>query len=405
MRKILTVACAALIAGMPHKVVADGLALGTADLEARVAALEALVIQLQSQISANSGLISANSSQISTNSGQISANSGQISANSGQISTNSGLISANSGQISTNYGLISANSSQISTNSGQISANSYVLQYVSIENGELNGVTGPHFIIEGANVHVRSGAGSTSEGCSGQDFGCANRTGLGNLIIGYNEQRQVWIDNAFPNYVPNQTSGAYSNTGELCDADPEFRDDEGFPLCDRREGSHGLIVGRWNNNMGHANFVAGLLNDVGGHFVSVIGGQQNSATANYSVVSGGLANRAHGFASSVSGGSHNITGQAVGLPFGRTASVSGGTFNVAEAENSSVTGGAGNLAAELNSSISGGEYNRTLQGGFSSAISGGSYNTASGERSSITGGQSRSADTDDCVLGDNLAGC
>lgn len=320
---------------------ADGLALGNADLEARIAALESLVIQLQAQIDSNAAAITATED---------------------------------------------------------------ALQYVSVIDGELNGMAGPHFIIEGANVHVRSGAGSTSEGCSGQDFGCLNRTGLGNLIIGYNESREPWIDTvANGEYVAQQTNGAYNSTATLCAAEPAFRDTDGLPLCDRREGSHGLIIGRWNNNMGYANFVAGLANDVGGHFVAVIGGQQNSATANYSVVSGGLLNRAYGFGSSVSGGYYNMTGLGIDSGLGRFASVSGGTFNIGEGERSSVSGGAGNLAAGGTSSISGGEYNRALN--FSSAISGGSNNSAFGERSSITGGAGRNANANDCHLGDNGGEC
>ena len=320
---------------------ADGLALGNADLEARIAVLESLVIQLQAQIDGNATAITATED---------------------------------------------------------------TLQYVSVIDGELNGVAGPHFIIEGANVHVRSGAGSTSEQCRGQDFACPRRTGLGNLIIGYNEPREPWID-VLRNgeYVAQQTNGAHASTATLCAADPAFRDIDGLPLCDRREGSHGLIMGRWNNNMGHANIVAGLTNDVGGHFVSVIGGQQNSATANYSVVSGGLLNRAYGFGSSVGGGFYNMTGLGIDSGLGRHASVSGGAFNVGEGEKSSVTGGVGNLAAGMHSSISGGEYNRTLN--FSSAISGGNNNSAFGERSSITGGAHRSADADDCHLGDNGDDC
>lgn len=334
---------------------ADGNALGNSELNDRIAALESLVIQLQAQVN------SANTA-------------------------------------------VTENAQDISANSNAISAAADVLQYVSVIEGEINGVVGPHFVLDGVNVHVQSGAGSTGEGCSGQNFDCLDRTGLGNLIIGYNEPREPWIDVIEGGtYVAQQTGGAYASTADLCAADPGFRDIDGFPLCDRREGSHGLIIGRWNNNMGHANLVAGLANDVGGHFVSVTGGQQNSATANYSVVSGGLLNRAYGFGSSVSGGYYNMTGLGIDSGLGRFASVSGGAFNVGEGEKSSVSGGVGNLAAGMTSSVSGGEYNRTLN--FSSAISGGSYNNAVGERSSITGGAQRSADANDCHLGDNGADC
>ena len=356
---------------------ADGLGLGNADLEARIATLESLVMQLQAQIDGNAAAITATEDTLQA----------QIDGNATAITATGNTLQA-----------------RIDSNAAAITATEDTLQYVSVIDGELNGVVGPHFIIEGANVHVRSGAGSTSEWCSGQDFDCPSRTGLGNLIIGYNEPREPWIDGiADGEYVAQQTNGVHASTADLCAAIPAFRDIDGFPLCDRREGSHGLIIGRWNNNMGHANFVAGLANDVGGHYVSVTGGQQNSATANYSVVSGGLLNRAYGFGSSVSGGYYNMTGLGIDSGLGRFASVSGGAFNVGEGEKSSVSGGVGNLAAGVTSSVSGGEYNRTLN--FSSAISGGSYNNAVGERSSITGGAQRSADANDCHLGDNGDDC
>ena len=38
-----------------------------------------------------------------------------------------------------------------------------ILQFVSVETGPINGLAGPNWIIEGANVHVRSGSGSTDE--------------------------------------------------------------------------------------------------------------------------------------------------------------------------------------------------------------------------------------------------
>ncbi len=117
---------------------AEGNALGNSELNERIAALESLVMQLQSQ--------AVNNAQ------------------------------------------------NISANSDAISAAGNVLRFVNVVEGELNGVTGPHFIIEGANVHVRSGAisQSTGEGCnSSSAVDCPTRTGLGNLIVGYNEPRPV----------------------------------------------------------------------------------------------------------------------------------------------------------------------------------------------------------------------
>lgn len=51
--------------------------------------------------------------------------------------------------------------------------------FVSLNTNVLNQVSGPHVIFEGVNVHIRSGADTTNED--------GTLTGLGNLIIGYNE--------------------------------------------------------------------------------------------------------------------------------------------------------------------------------------------------------------------------
>ena len=42
---------------------------------------------------------------------------------------------------------------------------------------------GPHVIFEGANVHIQSGLGVTSDVV----------TGLGNLVVGYNEERRFGV--------------------------------------------------------------------------------------------------------------------------------------------------------------------------------------------------------------------
>ena len=51
--------------------------------------------------------------------------------------------------------------------------------YVSVDTSTLNGLAGPHFLITGANLHIRSGSGMTNDGGS--------PTGLGNLTL----QRQL----------------------------------------------------------------------------------------------------------------------------------------------------------------------------------------------------------------------
>jgi hypothetical protein len=145
-----------------------------------------------------------------------------------------------------------------------------ILQFMRVETEIIDGLVPPHLIIEGANVHVRSGYGSTVEGCLSRDPdfpNCESLTGLGNLIVGYNER--------FPA--------------------------RGLPV-ELRTGSHNLVVGRYHSYSSFAGFVAGDSNWIIGANATVTGGQSNWASGKYSSVSGGHRNTASGKYSSVSGG-------------------------------------------------------------------------------------------------------
>jgi hypothetical protein len=124
--------------------------------------------------------------------------------------------------------------------------------HVRVEQDRLEGLNGPHLLFTGANVHIRSGWGYTED----------NDTGLGNLIIGYNE-----------------------NTGG-----------------NRRTGSHNLVIGPEHSYSAYGGFVAGLGNTVSGPYASVSGGTANTAAGPASSVSAGERNTAAGLASSISGG-------------------------------------------------------------------------------------------------------
>jgi hypothetical protein len=153
----------------------------------------------------------------------------------------------------------------------QVDELSAILEFVHVETEEILGVTGPHWIIEGANVHVRSGSGGTSDGCTGEIPGypnCESLTGLGNLIVGYNEETPV-------------------------------RDQGPREI---RTGSHNLVVGMNHTYSSFAGFVAGLRNKITGDSASVTGGQSNEASGHLSSVSGGNLNLASGLGASVSGG-------------------------------------------------------------------------------------------------------
>jgi hypothetical protein len=133
----------------------------------------------------------------------------------------------------------------------QVEELSAILGFVHVEMREINNLAGPHWIIEGANVHVRNGAVS----------------GLGNLIVGYNHKR------------PSRN------------LPPEIR-----------TGSHNLVVGSFHSYSSSGGFVAGRGNKVTGPDASVCGGINNEALGSSSSVSGGRSNVAGGFAASVSGG-------------------------------------------------------------------------------------------------------
>ncbi len=239
-----------------------------------------------------------------------------------------------------------------------------ILEFVRVESEPINGLAGPHWIVEGANVHVRSGSGATNDGCGFSELdypNCESLTGLGNLIVGYNEGRR------------------------------------GFP---DRSGSHNLVVGRSHIYGSFGGLVAGRLNTILGAFASVSGGDRNMAIGDYSSVSGGLRNRATADGSSVSGGLNNdasgpgasVSGGLESDASGSFSSVSGGAFNKASGIDSSVSGGLFNQASGLRSSVSGGTGNEAS--GFFSSVSGGRNNVAGALASSVSGGENRTAPDD-----------
>ena len=168
-----------------------------------------------------------------------------------------GLQGTIAGLQASNAALQEAVSGLQGTLEGGLATLQALLTYVKVQDGVLNGVGGPHVIIEGANLHVRSGSGQTEDA-----------TNLGNLFIGYNE--------------PRLTAGA--------------------PDVTLRGGSHNLVVGPEHRYSASGGFVAGVKNTVSGDSASVSGGQGNVASGVAASVSGGSNNRGTGQNSSVSGG-------------------------------------------------------------------------------------------------------
>ena len=149
--------------------------------------------------------------------------------------------------------------------------------------------SGVDLIVNGCNLHIRSGGGSTD----------AALNGLGNLIVGYNE-----------NFYP------------------------GFD----RSGSHNVIIGRHHSYSSFGGLVAGEENNLSGPGASIVGGAENIASGRLATVSGGFQNVANGLGSSISGGFDNITS-------GLGSSVSGGFGNTASGQFATVSGGQSRAAA------------------------------------------------------------
>ena len=117
-------------------------------------------------------------------------------------------------------------------------------KYVTVVQGDLKGVTGPHVIFHDANLHVQDGFGTTAEASA--------PTGRGNLILGYNEMP-----------VPAPSSGY-------------------------RTGSHNLVVGHAHVFTSTGGAIFGNNNMISAQNATVLGGDHNIAAGAASSVLGGF---------------------------------------------------------------------------------------------------------------------
>lgn len=141
--------------------------------------------------------------------------------------------------------------------------------------------------LEGKNLHVNNGLGSTN-----------TINGLGNVVVGYDE------------------SDLLNTPGAVAD----------------RSGSHNLVVGPRHSYSSYGGFIAGEENAVTGHSSSITGGRFNTVSGNNSRVGGGETNSATGFLSNVNGGTKNIASALL-------STVNGGSTNTAAETGSAVGGG------------------------------------------------------------------
>jgi hypothetical protein len=249
-------------------------------------------------------------------------------------------IEALEAKVATLQAIVAAQQAQISSLQSQLTAiqSNPALAlgpFVSVDPSSENEVVGPNITFRGANIHIVSGSGFTDDN--------DNPTGLGNLIIGYDE----------PPGNLNRTE---------------------------RGGSHNLVIGRYNRftQAAFGSLVAGTLNTISNRETSVTGGANNTASGLFASVSGGESNTASGEQASVSGGVSNVA-------CGSADSISGGDANTASGTQASVSGGTSNNASGNRSSISGGDGNTAS--GNEASICGGAGNTASGSATMVIGGQ------------------
>ena len=224
---------------------------------------------------------------------QAKANKGKLTIQQveAQVVSLQGMVTTLQGQNTTLQTQVTTLQNSLNAQNAQ---NAFALgQFVSVQNGTIRGLGGPHIIFKGVNVHIENGL---TPGDS------AN--GLGNLIVGF--------------------------------------DDDGFDSLERdandidaaRTGSHNLVVGDDHEFTASNGFVAG---------------EGNVVSADYAAVSGGVGNTASAFAATVTGGEYNLADEVA-------ASVSGGASNIASGTGAVVSGGLFNMASGIQSSVGGGNH-------------------------------------------------
>jgi len=211
--------------------------------------------------------------------------------------------------VSTLQATVQSLQNQLSSANAQ---NAFALgQFVTVDKTDtINGLAAPHIIFTGANLHVRSSSGTTSD-----------NTPWGNLVIGYDSDSQ-------------------SIDGIGCG-------DSLAKIDANRTGSHNLIIGDCHEFIGSGGFVAGFSNRITNDSASVIGGRYNDANKVFSSVSGGACNTAGSALDSTFICDSDILGEA--------SSITGGVGNLASGTWSSVNGGGSNVASGQGSSVGGGQ--------------------------------------------------
>jgi len=182
-------------------------------------------------------------------------------------------------------------------------------------------------IFEGANVYVQSGSGYTNDNSTIdaelESDGSGALTGLGNLIIGYDEGDAADKQSTHTLVVgPNHSRSSWG----------------------------GLIAGYGNTVTGDSATVAGgYYNQAADSGAVVVGGLENMATGNQSVVVGGRNNTAHAHQSAIVSGRYNTIGDTIDNTIGHYAALVGGYMNeIGDGDSSVLVGGEGNYTETRN---------------------------------------------------------
>ena len=149
------------------------------------------------------------------------------------------------------------------------------------------------WVMSGLNVQLTNGMEST--------YGTPN--GLGNLILGYNEEE----------------GNHHLSSGSLAEGEI-------------RIGSHNFILGVGHSYASNGNFIGGFNHSAWGQGSTLAGGQGSLSSGAFSSILGGLDNKATGLYSCISGGHSNTAS-------GDRASVSGGLLNISGGIATSILGG------------------------------------------------------------------
>jgi hypothetical protein len=237
---------------------------------------------------------------------------------SGGFETEVKTLQTSEAQLQTEVNTLQASNTTLKSELAAVQANHALAlgPFVTVDPNAEIGVAGPNITFTGANIHIVSGSGST------YDKGAPR--GLGNLIIGYDEDPINALAGDPVNGLPIMQTAGFPSKLQPGD----------------RGGSHNLIIGGGNRftQAAFAGFIVGERNTILGIGASVSGGFLNSANF-YASVSGGLRNTANGVFSSVSAGLLNASS-------GELSSITGGYINQASGTCATVTGGVNNDASD-----------------------------------------------------------